>query len=56
MLAKVYCGQAPSSYLVEPKIDGVRVIITADLDSRRVTFPSRPVPYTHLTLPTHSLV
>lgn len=41
MLAKVYCGQAPTSYLVEPKIDGVRVIITADLDSRRVTFASR---------------
>lgn len=40
-LAKVYCGQAPARYLVEPKIDGVRVIITADLDARVVTFSSR---------------
>ena len=40
-LAKVYCGQAPARYLVEPKIDGVRVIITADLDARVVTFASR---------------
>lgn len=41
MLAKVYCGQAPTFYQVEPKIDGVRVIITANLDLRTVTFASR---------------
>jgi len=41
MLAKVYCGVNPASYAVEPKIDGVRVIVTADLDLRTVTFASR---------------
>lgn len=47
MLAKVYCGEAPASFSCEPKVDGVRVIITADLDSREVAFASRrgnPIP------------
>ena len=41
MLAKTYCGQPPASYAVEPKVDGVRVIVTADLDKGLVTFASR---------------
>lgn len=41
MLAKVYCGSVPASYVCEPKVDGVRVIVTADLDKRLVTFTSR---------------
>jgi ATP-dependent DNA ligase len=47
MLAKVYCGETPAFYTCEPKVDGVRVIITADLDSRQVAFASRrgnPIP------------
>ena len=47
MLAKVYCGETPAFFTCEPKVDGVRVIITADLDSRRVSFASRrgnPIP------------
>lgn len=40
-LAKVYAGELPAEYSVEPKIDGVRVLVTADLDVRRVTFSSR---------------
>jgi ATP-dependent DNA ligase len=41
MLAKVYCGEAPAFFTCEPKVDGVRVIVTADLDNRRVSFASR---------------
>ncbi len=41
MLAKVYCGETPASFSCEPKVDGVRVIVTADLDNRSVTFASR---------------
>ena len=47
MLAKVYCGVTPAFFTCEPKVDGVRVIVTADLDNRRVTFASRrgnPIP------------
>lgn len=47
MLAKVYCGETPALFTCEPKVDGVRVIVTADLDNRRVTFASRrgnPIP------------
>ena len=47
MLAKVYCGETPAFYTCEPKVDGVRVIITADLDNRQVAFASRrgnPIP------------
>jgi ATP-dependent DNA ligase len=47
MLAKVYCGETPAFFTCEPKVDGVRVIVTADLDNRRVTFASRrgnPIP------------
>jgi hypothetical protein len=47
MLAKVYCGETPAFFTCEPKVDGVRVIVTADLDSRRVSFASRrgnPIP------------
>ncbi len=41
MLAKTYCGELPAFYAVEPKVDGVRVIVTADLDNGVVTFASR---------------
>ena len=41
MLAKVYCGETPALFTCEPKVDGVRVIVTADLDNRVVTFASR---------------
>lgn len=41
MLARLYDGELPASYVCEPKVDGLRVIITADLDSRRVTFATR---------------
>jgi len=47
MLAKVYCGETPAFFTCEPKVDGVRVIVTADLNNRRVTFASRrgnPIP------------
>lgn len=47
MLAKVYCGETPALFTCEPKVDGVRVIVTADLDNRRVSFASRrgnPIP------------
>lgn len=47
MLAKVYCGVTPAFFSCEPKVDGVRVIITADLDNRQVAFASRrgnPIP------------
>ena len=41
MLARLYDGQTPASYACEPKIDGIRVIVTADLSSRRVSFETR---------------
>jgi ATP-dependent DNA ligase len=41
MLAKTYCGELPAFYAVEPKVDGVRVIVTADLDNGVVSFASR---------------
>jgi ATP-dependent DNA ligase len=41
MLAKTYCGELPAFYAVEPKVDGVRVIVTADLDNGLVSFASR---------------
>lgn len=41
MLARLYDGELPASYVCEPKIDGLRVIITADMDSRRVFFETR---------------
>lgn len=41
MLAKVYQGDLPKSYVCEPKVDGVRVIVTADLDRQTVSFASR---------------
>jgi ATP-dependent DNA ligase len=41
MLAKTYCGELPALYAVEPKVDGVRVIVTADLDNGVVSFASR---------------
>lgn len=41
MLARLYDGELPASYVCEPKVDGLRVIITADLGTRRVTFSTR---------------
>lgn len=41
MLARLYDGDLPASYVCEPKVDGIRVIITADLSSRRVEFATR---------------
>lgn len=41
MLARLYDGELPASYVCEPKVDGLRVIITADLDARRVSFATR---------------
>jgi len=41
MLARLYDGQLPASYVCEPKVDGLRVIITADLDQGRVYFETR---------------
>jgi DNA ligase-1 len=41
MLARLYDGELPASYACEPKVDGLRVIITADLDNRRVSFATR---------------
>lgn len=41
MLAKVYQGDLPGSYACEPKIDGIRVIVTADLDRKAVRFETR---------------
>lgn len=46
-LAKVYAGELPKAYTCEPKVDGVRVIVSADLEARTVTFASRrgnPIP------------
>jgi ATP-dependent DNA ligase len=41
MLARLYDGELPTSYVCEPKVDGLRVIITADLDQGRVSFETR---------------
>lgn len=41
MLARLYDGTLPASYVCEPKVDGIRVIITADLSSGRVEFATR---------------
>ena len=41
MLARLYDGTLPASYVCEPKVDGLRVIITADLSTRRVEFATR---------------
>lgn len=41
MLAGLYQGETPKSYACEPKIDGMRVIVTANLDRHLVSFSSR---------------
>jgi len=41
MLARLYAGEAPASYVCEPKVDGLRVLITADLSTRNVRFETR---------------
>jgi ATP-dependent DNA ligase len=41
MLARLYDGELPTSYVCEPKVDGLRVIITADLDRGCVSFETR---------------
>ena len=41
MLATTYAGTLPASYAVEPKIDGVRVLIFANAKTRKVVFKSR---------------
>ena len=41
MLARLYDGTLPASYVCEPKVDGLRVIITADISSGRVEFATR---------------
>jgi ATP-dependent DNA ligase len=41
MLARLYDGTLPASYVCEPKVDGLRVLITADLSSRTVRFETR---------------
>ena len=41
MLARLYAGETPASYVCEPKVDGLRVLITADLSSRTVRFETR---------------
>lgn len=41
MLARLYDGTLPDSYVCEPKVDGIRVIITADLARQRVEFATR---------------
>jgi ATP-dependent DNA ligase len=41
MLARLYAGETPSSYVCEPKVDGLRVLITADLSTRAVRFETR---------------
>ncbi len=53
MLARLYAGETPASYVCEPKVDGLRVLITADLSTRTVRFETRngnPMPsLDHLT-------
>lgn len=41
MLARLYAGETPASYVCEPKVDGLRVLITADLSTRTVRFDTR---------------
>lgn len=41
MLARLYAGETPASYVCEPKVDGLRVLITADLSRRVVHFETR---------------
>jgi len=41
MLARLYAGETPASYVCEPKVDGLRVLITADLSTRSVRFETR---------------
>jgi DNA ligase-1 len=41
MLARLYAGETPASYVCEPKVDGLRVLITADLPRRLVRFETR---------------
>ena len=41
MLARLYAGETPTSYVCEPKVDGLRVLITADLSTRTVRFETR---------------
>ena len=41
MLARLYAGDTPVSYVCEPKVDGLRVLITADLSRRTVRFETR---------------
>jgi len=41
MLARLYAGETPASYVCEPKVDGLRVLITADLSRRVVRFETR---------------
>jgi ATP-dependent DNA ligase len=41
MLARLYAGETPASYACEPKVDGLRVLITADLSARTVRFETR---------------
>ena len=41
MLARLYAGEMPASYVCEPKVDGLRVLITADLSRRVVRFETR---------------
>jgi len=41
MLARLYAGETPTFYVCEPKVDGLRVLITADLSTRTVRFETR---------------
>jgi len=41
MLARLFTGETPARFSVEPKIDGVRVIITADTNLKTVRFQTR---------------
>jgi ATP-dependent DNA ligase len=41
MLARLYAGETPDCYVCEPKVDGLRVLITADLSTRTVRFETR---------------
>jgi ATP-dependent DNA ligase len=41
MLARLYAGETHASYVCEPKVDGLRVLITADLSRRVVRFETR---------------
>jgi len=41
MLARLYAGETPASYVCEPKVDGLRVLITADLSTSTVRFETR---------------